>query len=1132
MNPYKYRLILTVFFVNVLILFFPLDSLAEKSSKESFGKIVSIEGIVEILRAGSSEWTPARLNDTLRIGDSIQTGKNSRTAITLQNDPTNIRLDQGSRITLGKDEKESFWVKLYNGLAYLFSKSPSRYRVDTAYLNGSVEGTEFCVRAEKDHTLLFVIKGKVRAANDEGSIVLGSGQYATAQAGKAPEMKVMVRPRDAVQWALYYPAILDYQVNDFQDEEENRWQEMVQRSIRSYRTGDLSMAISSIDKAPEDIRDPRFFIYRAGLLLTVGRVDEAVPDINIALEIDPSNSHAFALQSIIAMVQNRKNESLEMSQKAVLLDPESPSARIALSYSKQACFDLEGALESLKEAVRLDPENALALARLAEMWQSLGYHDNALEAAKKAAALNPGLARTQAVLGFAYLTQVNTKDAKDAFEKAIALDSADPLPRLGLGLAKIREGDLEMGRKEIEIAAALDPNNSLIRSYLGKTYFEEKRGPLDEEQYTIAKELDPLDPTPYFYDAIRKQTMNRPVEALQDLQKSIELNDNRAVYRSSLLLDEDLAARSASLGRIYSALGFQQLALVEGWNSVSSDPTNFSAHRFLADSYAALPRHEIARVSELLQSQLLQPININPVQPSLAESGLLILEGTGPSSPSLNEFNPLFNRNRLALQASGIVGGDNTLGGEIVQSGVWNRTSYSVGAFHYETDGFRENNDQNRDIYNIFFQTSFSPKTSVQAEFRYEEIEKGDLPLRFDPDDILKDLRENAETYSIRFGGHHEFSPSSDVIGSFIYMDQEDTMHDIKPSLEIDYFTQLEGLNAELQHLFRSERVSIISGAGYFNQSEELLRTYIPSPFPSSPDEYDTDHINLYVYSLINYPKSVIWNVGASGDFYKGGYYDLDHDKFNPKFGFIWNPYPNIILRGAVFRTFKRTLLSNQTIEPTQVAGFNQFFDDVDATEVLRYGLALDQKFSKDIFGGIEYSQRDLDFPYEVLIILPPPAAPIVSIENIEWKERLGRAYLYWAPHKWFSASMEFQYERLDRGEESTAGIKYVKTYRLPVGIRFYHPSGFTFILKTTYIDQRGSFLPQDSELFDPFIPGNDEFCVVEGSVNYRLPRRLGVISLEAKNLFDKSFKYYDTDPLSPSMQPQSLLLMRFTVAF
>ena len=122
-----------------------------------------------------------------------------------------------------------------------------------------------------------------------------------------------------------------------------------------------------------------------------------------------------------------------------------------------------------------------------------------------------------------------------------------------------------------------------------------------------------------------------------------------------LLLDSDLAARSASLARIYTDLGFQDLALVEGWKSVNTDPADYSAHRFLSDSYSALPRHEIARVSELLQSQLLQPINITPVQPHLAESNLFILNGAGPSDLSFNEFNPLFNRNSYSLQVSGIV---------------------------------------------------------------------------------------------------------------------------------------------------------------------------------------------------------------------------------------------------------------------------------------------------------------------------------------------------------------------------------------------------------------------------------------------------------------------------------------------
>ena len=193
----------------------------------------------------------------------------------------------------------------------------------------------------------------------------------------------------------------------------------------------------------------------------------------------------------------------------------------------------------------------------------------------------------------------------------------------------------------------------------------------------------------------------------------------------------------------------------------------------LADSYAALPRHEVARVSEFLQSQLLQPINIIPVQPQLAERNLFILSGAGPAEPSLNEFNPLFNRNRFALLASGVVGGNNTLGDELVHSGVWENLSYSLGQFHYETDGFRKNNDLRQDLYSGFTQMSLSHKTSIQAELRYRDEAKGDLGLRFDPKNFNPNLRQTLQAMSIRLGFHHTFTPHSDIIASAIYRDAE-----------------------------------------------------------------------------------------------------------------------------------------------------------------------------------------------------------------------------------------------------------------------------------------------------------------------------------------------------------------------
>src|SRR6185503_960947 len=98
-------------------------------------------------------------------------------------------------------------------------------------------------------------------------------------------------------------------------------------------------------------------------------------------------------------------------------------------------------------------------------------------------------------------------------------------------------------------------------------------------------------------------------------------------------------------------------------------------------------------------------------------------------------------------------------------------------------------------------------------------------------------------------------------------------------------------------------------------------------------------------------------------------------EQFNPKFVLTWEPIPGTTLRAAAFRTLKRTLITNQTLEPTQVAGFNQFFDDLNLTEAWRYGGAIDQKLTKNIFGGVEFSKRDLKVPFSDFSVDPenPP---------------------------------------------------------------------------------------------------------------------------------------------------------------
>jgi len=1051
---------------------------------EQVGTLVSIEGSGELQPQGQQGWQPVKLNDKLCAGDVLRVGPGGRAAVTLTNE-TILRINQNSILTFSLPEERISVLKLLKGMLHIFSHRPRALKVSTPYVNGTVEGTEFLVAVDDQQAAITVFEGLVRAANGQGSLDIGSGQSVTAAKGTAPQYSAVVNPRDAVQWTLYYPTILASAAGATATEADK----LVSQASGALQTGQVAEARSLLDKA---------------------------------LSIEPQNSNALALLAIIDVVQNRQESALAQAQKAVELAPDSAAAGLALSYAQQATFDIDGALNTLLETTEANPNNVEVLARLAELQLAVGRFDQALATIDRAVGITPDNSRVKAVHGFVHLTRVEIDEAQAAFTRAVELDQAMPLARLGLGLSQIRRGQVAAGRAEIEIGAALDTSNSMIRSYLGKAFFEERRDSQAGRQYQIAKELDPADPTPWFYDAIRKQTDNRPVEALKDLQQSIALNDNRAVYRSRFLLDDDLAARSASLGRIYQDLGFQQLALSEGWKSVAAQPGNFSAHRFLSDSYRVLPRHEIARVSELLQSQLLQPLNINPVQPQLGRSDLAVLQGAGPGQAALNEYNSLFLRNRFALQASGVVGSNETLGDELVHSAVYNKLSYSIGQYYYKTDGIRENNDQRYEIYNGYAQGMVSPKTSWMFEIRYDEDEYGDLTMVIDPAvyDYSPTLRQSFEEKSARAGFRHDFRPHSTLVGT-VALDSGNS--DITGWEGIEIFTEAGAIIGELQHLYNSEKFSLRSGAGYFylDGDDKVVFT---DPFPfEAEEEFQSKHGNIYGYGQFELPYEFTATVGLSGDLVEST--DQDREEINPKLGLFWQPAESTLIRGAVFKTVSRSLVNSQTIEPTNVAGFNQFFDDATASLIWNYGIGIDQQFSDKLFGGAQFLQRDLDVPF---IQLDETTGTTSSTED-DWREQIASAYLYWAPAEWLSLGLEYFYEDFEHDVLEVGaifGIFGVTNHRLVPQVSFFHPCGLSARLLANYVDQKRDF--------EEYIPEeaveSDQFWQVDAAISYRLPKRYGIVSLVAKNLFNEEFNYIDTDSANPKFLPEQRVFLTLTV--
>ena len=193
----------------------------------------------------------------------------------------------------------------------------------------------------------------------------------------------------------------------------------------------------------------------------------------------------------------------------------------------------------------------------------------------------------------------------------------------------------------------------------------------------------------------------------------------------------------------------------------------------------------------------------------------------------------------------------------------------------------------------------------------------------------------------------------------------------------------------------------------------------------------------MYAYGYFKPVNTVTFTVGVSGDFLNGDSIEISGSQVNPKFGVMWNPAPATTVRAAAFQGLEAHTEDGPDARADAGRRIRAVFqDDINGASSWRYGVGIDQKFASDLFVGAEASKRDLKSPF---VNVDDPENPFLVKENI--KEYFGRAYAFWTPHPWFALSAQYLYERLE--SEGLSDVpQNLKTERVPVAAKFFHPSG------------------------------------------------------------------------------------------
>jgi len=1074
--------------------------------------VTAVQNTVETRAAGASSWSTATVGQLLGARDRIRTGPASRAAIRYS-DQTLHRINEKSEVEiLPPAGGQSGVVTVLSGQSYFTTRTPKDFgRVQTRTVTAAIKGTEFAVSAAEDGTtVITMIEGTVVASNEYGSVEVGRGEEVVAEPGKAPQRRVAVRPRDAVAWSLYYPQILG---------------------------GSDAERLRGMGAGGERLS-------RAAAALSNGQVDSARTLLDEARASDPRNPVALALTSVVALVNDRRDDARTLADQALAADGSSPSALLARSFVAQADFDLDRARELAEKAAAADPLNPEALARAAELRLAAGDYAGAREAADEAVRRQPANARAQSVLGFANLAAYRSRDAAACFDRAVQADSGFALGHAGRGIAQIRLGNVEGGREELQTAATLDPSESLYRSYLGKAYYEEKRSPEAEKELAAAKDLDPKDPTPWLYDAIQLQEGNRPAEALESLTGAIERNDNRAVYRSRLLLDEDRAVRAADLAKVYADLGFQSLGLVAARRSADEDHANFSSHLFLAGNYRDLPGFASAFLSETLQARVYQPVGVNAARRD-APGGSL----------GFNEYSALFDRPRARGFVSGSLGTTDTdvslnaldssqsWSGDLTGTFYRDRFASAIRAQHYADDGFRVNNDQETTVYSAFLEGAVTERDTLQLNAIWGTRETGDLPLRQIPL-LLTPQRFDTDETNLGVAWHRRVSPARDLAVSAIWnrTDQTGTLLNTNLSAE----SILSGPQLEAQLVQRQgSNLTWVAGVGGFNGNFEA------SSSVSAAYEGDEKYANAYGYARLRGVGPVEFTAGLaleSVDSPVGLLPPRDSNirlsdvtvsdtQVSSKIGVTATFGTGTTLRAAAFSRLASGIGRLQTLEPTQVSGFNQLYEDVGGTTSQNYGLGIDQKFRSNIFFGASWLHRDRDVP-EAVCPTPDRYAgcafqPGSVLEIKQSNDELASVYLNALLGRRVSGSID--YTLLDR-EFNTTEVSPLALFQDSIHTERYRPQVRVFLPVGFFATVAGTYYNQEVSQFDDLESSarsveQARFWLLDASLGWRLPRRLGAVTLVGTNLTDQEFGFYE-QALQENVVPTRRVMLRADLQF
>ena len=1205
-DPHKFRkIVLSFLFFAVLL---NCRAIFCGASEIPVGRLINPQGSVGVLPFEKVSWEEARNGRDMFGGDSVKTGRDSRVSI-LCIDETQLKLNENTVVILKSVTPSALMGVSYPeaqrqtgaghyevtvGEIWLRNKNEeARFEVKTPAVTSAIRGTEFNLRVDRTGaTTIVLLEGRLTLSNPQGRIDLDPGEEGFAEVGKAPVKRVILQPKDAVQWSLYYPGIFSYRdiplgigpeagaasprlvsARDAYDRgdldgSERDVKEVLARDPEnaqallilgwiSLQRQDPQKAVAYFEKTRNGNASPGLAVcglalarYRMGdvvgayklmaaelkkgtpslvvvmsgyFSMLVGKIEEAKALLTDSRISGRDSAIAHSLLSQIHLAQNSKEQAANEASMALQANAESPLTRMTASLVKISYFDLPEAKRLLESSIAADPHFVEAYVYLARLWLGADYMDRAWEIIGRAMKITKTDSEVLSLAGFIRLGYRDYRRAFDLFTEAVKNNPGFGEPHIGLANIAFKDRNFSLGVTEMLTATLLEPRVSSYQSSLGKALYQSKSFDKALQVYDYAKTLDPNDPTPYLYKGIALADLYRPGEAIQEINKSIELNDNMAVFRSRLMLDRDLAVRNTNLARSYNQLGLSDWAYSKALTAVKNDPLNASARLFLYSSYSSTRQRYGAADSELLLYWLLSPANENTFSVGTSNTA----DYTQMFEMSYARLNAITNIGTWADHSAPVQ--DHSVE---VYGGLPGLALDAYGEYHADP-GFRKSNDD----YGYFdgeFLGKFEPtiKDSFYARYAHWKSWEGDTSKTNDFSYVNDPNERWTEIGDLAEGGYvHRFSPGAVFIGYFDWghtnmlgTDWSKIINNPNLYYLYEYFRYIyidDYNNVQLQQQLKIGDHNLMVGFDYLTDTlcNHDLYTWLTTGSPTSLAQQFNPYVSDTTFYLRDYwhigPR-LLAELGLSADSvgsYRFGYaQSISSVTVNPSIGLNYEVDKSNTLRFA-YQAYINHFSLSSTIAPSEVAGFPSEIDVDDGSKVKELGFSWESQWNPKTFSILSLTGYRVDDPQF--------GSSYLGLVD-DRTERLQGSFTFnrvLTPSLGLAAGFTGKEVSIDEKSTSTAG-----DYREISGnvqLSYMHSSGWFASIKDTVVYQSlgtgfGAYAHVQAELGNPF-------NLVDISFGKYFDKKRGFAALTILNILNQHF-YYQVEPSYLNVPMSSVL--------